>query len=107
MEPQEILHEIVKTDLDARELYGEAVRNREAVRESLREKAQTLKQDYYAQADRRIEAFEKNEIKKADEEVAGIDRQFESYRSAAGERFERCKEQVALKMFDIVVGRSE
>lgn len=107
MDPQEILHEIVKTDLEARVLYDEAVRQQSALSESLREKTAELRREYFAKADERVAEFEKREIANADAEIAAIDGKFNRNHSRLVSFFEDNKGKIALKLFNIVIGQDE
>lgn len=106
MDPREILHEIVKTDSDARALYDEAVRQKNALGESLREQSEELRREYFTKADERIADFEKREIEKADMKIAEIDKEFNRSIEAYSTFFDVNKEKIALKMFNIIIGQN-
>ena len=102
MTPLEILHEIVSTEHNARQLYENAVRKRNSFKEYMNEKTGELRRLRFEEANLRAEEFEKAEIAKADAEIAAIDGQFRQSLDTYREYFEANKEKTAKKMFDMI-----
>ena len=105
MTPLEILHEIVTTEHNARELYAAAVREKESFDEALNQKVSELRQDYFEKADGQIAAFEKCEIEAANEEIRKLDQGFDRSIAAMQEYYEANKEALARKIFNITLGK--
>ena len=102
MTPTEILHEIVTTEFKARQMYEEAVKNRNSFKEFMKEKTDSVRRERFEEANLRIEDFEKSEISAADAEIDQIDAAFRRNIIAFREFFEENKEKTAKKMFDII-----
>ncbi|MCL1827929.1 MAG: hypothetical protein FWG32_00375 [Oscillospiraceae bacterium] len=105
MTPIEILHEIVTTEHNARQLYESAVKNRNYFKEYMNEKTAAIRHERFEEAYRRTEEFDRSETGAADEEIRQIDDQFNVNLKKYKDYFEANKEKTAKKMFDMITAQ--
>ena len=105
MEASEVLHEIVAMEYSAKKLYNEAMELQSGYDELIEKEANELYEKLRAKADKRIEEFEKKKTAEAEKNIAELDMQHGLDMDRARELFETSKEELAMRVFEIVVDK--
>ena len=106
MTPMETLHEIVAAEHTAREEYDKVVRQQEGFNEFLENRTQEMRKEYFDKADAEIAETEKTAVAGADAQIRLLDQTLRSEMDTQRLRFEKNKQALADKIFDLVVGRN-
>ena len=105
MTPMETLHEIVAAEHTAREEYDNVIRQQAGFDEFLEKKTEEMRREYFDKADLEISEAEKTAVIGADAQIKLLDQTLKSEMDAQRLRFEKNKQALADKIFDLVVGK--
>lgn len=103
MTRMEILHTIVTSEQEARGNYAEALRKREGFDEYIAQKEQTLRQEAFEKADKKLFELETSEKKKTDSELAELDKKHGKDMAAAQKWYDDKRESIVERVFELVV----
>ncbi|MBS7402567.1 MAG: hypothetical protein ACI3UZ_00445 [Oscillospiraceae bacterium] len=103
MTPTEILHRIVETENNARNIYKEAVSLREDFNDGVNARIEELRKQCFAEADEKIKQAELEAVRSADAEIERLDKKLESDLASAKQQYENLQDVFIDKIFRLAV----